>query len=335
MLRRCPTCHQLVDDNRLVACPRCHAILCAPTQAPALPQEQLSQLADRLARPVAWVILKRWWFWAGFCSLLITLLGASYVSIRAKVEEVVTSHIAQRFAEPRIRETFQEVANTTARELLLNKIQPAVDRFRADLQNEYQAVSEEIKSLKLQSNLPFLGDKAIKHDDREAFEEIIRITRTAPEDSPLKKFAIDEVRRFINQVGGQWITGEFVSTSLLGKSGSLPKDDTQIPTDQLMVSLSDPDFKVRARAAMLLGNRREKGVPHGLLQVARTDRHLLATYYAIVSFGFITRRMNRPISAGQEPIGISQLIEMFDIDKLEQWWKDHSAEVNERLADMK
>jgi hypothetical protein len=173
-------------------------------------------------------------------------------------------------------------------------------------------------ALELQSNLPFLGDKAIKHDDREAFEEIIRIARTAREDSPLKKSAIDEVRRFIYQVGGQWITGKFVSTSLLGKSGSLPKDDTQIPTDQLMVSLSDPDFKVRARAAMLLGNRREKGFPDGLLQVAHTDRHLLATYYAIVSFGYITRRMNRPIAAGQESIGISQLIEMFDIDQLGQ-----------------
>jgi hypothetical protein len=102
-----------------------------------------------------------------------------------------------------------------------------------------------------------------------------------------------------------------------------------------MVSLSDPDFKVMARAAMLLGNRREKGAPDGLLQVARTDRHLLATYYAIVSFGYITRRMNRPIAAGQEPIGISQLIEMFDIDKLDQWWTEHSAEINERLADMK
>jgi HEAT repeat protein len=102
-----------------------------------------------------------------------------------------------------------------------------------------------------------------------------------------------------------------------------------------MVSLSDPDFKVRARAAMLLGNRREKRVPDGLLQVARTDRHLLATYYAIVPFGYITRRMNRPIAAGQEPIGISQLIEMFDIDKLDQWWTEHSAEINERLADMK
>jgi hypothetical protein len=301
-----------------------------------LTKDQIDQLAAQLRGPVTWRILKSGWTWAGFFSLLLAILGTSYVTIRSKVEGIVTGQIAQKFAEPRIRETFQEVAENQASKMLKDEIQPAVGRFRADLQNEYQAVSEEIKPLKLLSNLPLLGDKALNHDDREAFEEIIHIAQTAPENSPLKNSAIGEVQKFINQVGGEWITGKFVSTSLLGKSDSgLPKDESQFPTDQLIVSLSDSDSKVRARAAMLLGNRREKGVPDSLLQVARTDKHFRVAYYALTSFGYITKRLDRPIAAGQAPIGQSQFIEMFDIDKLEQWWKEHSAEVNERLADMK
>jgi hypothetical protein len=299
----------------------------------------MDQLANRLARPVTWVILKRWWFWAGFCSLLLALFGVSYPTIRAKVEEIVTSQIAQKFADPRIRETFQEVAENQAGKMLRDEIQPVVDQFRADLQREYQAVSEEIEPLKLQSILPFIRDKALNHNDREAFDQIIRIAKAAPENSPLKNSAIGEIRNFINQVTGlseaQFI-GKFVSSSLLGESGfGLRKDDSKIPTDQLIVYLSDSDFKVRARAALLLRNRIEKGVPDSLLQVARTDKHLMVAYYALTSFGYITKRLDRPIQAGQKPITLELLIEIFDIDKLEQWWKERYVEVNEQLADMK
>jgi uncharacterized protein (DUF885 family) len=101
------------------------------------------------------------------------------VTIRAKVEEIVTRQIAQKFAEPRISQKLQEVAENQASAILRNEIHPAVDRFRADLQNEYQAVSEEIEPLKLQKNLPALTHQDFTQDDKEAVEEIIRITKIA------------------------------------------------------------------------------------------------------------------------------------------------------------
>jgi HEAT repeat protein len=110
------------------------------------------------------------------------------------------------------------------------------------------------------------------------------------------------------------------------------KTDEEIPTRRLMSRLSDPDWKVRNRAAMVLGRRTEKGVPDSLLQVARTDKHLRVVWNALVSFANITGRMNRPIAARQEPINLELFIEMLNIEKLEQWWKEHSAEVNERLT---
>lgn len=66
-----------------------------------------------------------------------------------EVENLINARISQQFAEPRIRETFQEVAENQASKILKEEIQPAVDRFRADLQNEYQALSEEIEAIKL------------------------------------------------------------------------------------------------------------------------------------------------------------------------------------------
>lgn len=84
---------------------------------------------------------------------------------------------------------------------------------------------------------------------------------------------------------------------------------------------------------MLLGFRREKGVPDILLKTARTDTHLIVVYHASASFKYVTRP--KPRLAGEPPITPSEAIDMLNTDTLEQWWKEHSTEVNERLSDMK
>jgi hypothetical protein len=181
-----------------------------------------------------------------------------------------------------------------------------LERSLKNAQGSLHSSQQEVRELKLQAMLPFLGDKALNHDDREAFDQIIHIAQTAPENSALKNSAIGEVRRFVSQVDD----GRFISKSLSGS----PLNDIKIPTDQIIVSLSNSDSEVRAKAARILGGRREKGVPNCLLQVFRTDKHLRVAYYAFLSFGYITRQVVRPIAAGRAPIGLSQLIEMFDIE---------------------
>jgi hypothetical protein len=201
--RRCPTCHQLVDDDRLVACPnpQCPSRFSGTALPLPLSQDQVDRIVkavtddfsksgptlDKLAKPVAWRIFKNVHWWITLPVVYLALFGLSYYRIQTGLQELLISRVAKQFEEPRIRDTFQEVANTKASELLTNEIQPAVTQFRADLQNEYQAVSEEIELLKLQNNLPILSTKAISQGDREALEEILRIAQTAPENSPLKK----------------------------------------------------------------------------------------------------------------------------------------------------
>ncbi len=228
-----------------------------------------------------------------------------------------------------------------------NELQPQVSRvndeikkfeyflndMKDNLQKEYQTISEEIAHMRIRIYLPVLGDKAISEGDGEAFAEIIRIEEAERENSPLKKVEIEQITRIKDSFSEP---SSFIGPSLTVtlEDGTIRKG-ADIPTDRLMMNLSDSDWKVRAEAAILLGLRTEKGVPNILLQVARTDKNLWVVYHAFVSFGYVTRQVKRPRLAGGTPITLPQGIHMFDIDKLEQWWQEHSAEVNERLADMK
>jgi len=310
--------------------------LSTPTQAPELSQEQLDRLADRLRGPVTRRILNNAWTWAGFFSLLLALLGASYVTIRAKVEEIVTSQIAQRFAQRNIRETFQDVAKKQAREMLRNEIQPEVTRFRdetttqvqnfqvfldnmkADFQREYLTLAEEVSRLKQRNYLTALGDKAISEGEREALNELARVAEMENAEF-LKAASIAEIRRVLS-FWTLMATTSKTSISFQLEDGSVQEDD-HISTNILVTKcLYDLDFQVRAVSARSLGQRKEKGVPDALLKVASIDKHLEVVKHAIQSFNSITG---------------SQVSGILDIEGYEKWWKEHSAEVNERLADMK
>jgi hypothetical protein len=328
--RLCPICRHVIDDDRLIACPGCHALLSTTVQAPTLSQEQIDQIViavtdslsksgpmlDKLVKPIGLRIVKSVHWWIAFPLFWIAIIVGSHFTIKGTLESLMISRIDQEFREPRIQATMQKVINDKASEMLTNEIQPAVDRFRADL----LTVSDELSRIrninKLLAYLPVLRAKAISEDDRAAFEEIIRIAQTETEMSPLKKAAMDEIRIVVPPIVLPIVLAEGMS-----------KQVRETPTAILLSSLANSDIKARAVAARALGRRTEKGVPDSLLQVARTDKHLSVAYQALLSFESITGRLKG--SRGVDPILIE--MEKFDIDKLEQWWKDNSEEVNKRL----
>ena len=329
---RCHTCQHLIDDDRLIACPRCHNPLSTPTQAPELSQEQLDRLADRLRGPVTCGILKSFWIVACFVSLLLALLGASYVTIRNRVNELVS----QKFAEPYVRETFQDVAKTRASEMLTNEIQPEVTRFydettkqvqnfqgfldnlKSDFQNQYQTLSEEVSRLKKRNDLTVLGDRAISDGDSEALDELQILSKDSA-DLTTKAAAIAEYRRVVSfwTLMSRTDSGSFTVTS---KDGTTKKDQENSTSDLVLYAISDPHLEIRAISARLLGQRRETGAPEALLHLARTDKHLEVRKYATESFKSVT---------GSGVRGV------FNVDGFEKWWKEYSAEVNEGLTEMK
>jgi hypothetical protein len=129
----------MVPDDHLVTCPTCRTPLSG--LAPALSQEQIDQFieqlkgpfADRLASPVAKKLLKSGWTWLGTFGLLLAICGVSFPAIRAGLQTIVINSIAQRFEEPRIRETLVEVARGEAQELLRKQVSPTVENFKNEV----------------------------------------------------------------------------------------------------------------------------------------------------------------------------------------------------------
>jgi hypothetical protein len=161
----------MIDDDRLVACPnpQCPSHFSGTAQALPLREDQVDRFVtpvadnlsksgatlDKLAKPVAWRIFKNFHWWIAMPLFYPGFLGVSVYSIKSHLENLTITRISQQFAEPRIRETFQEVAENQASKMLRDEIQPAVDQFRADLQKEYQAVSEESNRLNYKTISPY------------------------------------------------------------------------------------------------------------------------------------------------------------------------------------
>jgi hypothetical protein len=116
-------------------------------------------MLDKLVKPIGLRIVKSVHWWIAFPPFWVAVLVGSHCTIKGALESLMISRIDQEFREPRIQATMQKVINDKASDMLTNEIQPAVERFRADLQNEYQAVSEEIKSLKLRATSLFLATR--------------------------------------------------------------------------------------------------------------------------------------------------------------------------------
>jgi hypothetical protein len=290
-------------------------------------------MLDKLAKPVAWRIFKNVHWWITLPVVYLALFGVSYYRIQTGLQELLISRVAKQFEEPRIRETFQEVAENQASKMLRNEIQPEVTRFRdetttqvqnfqvfldnlkADLQKEYQTLSEEVSRLKTRNGLTVLGDKAISDGDSEALDELQNLSKDSV-NLTTKAAAIAEYRRVVS-FWTLMVTTDSASFTVRSKDGIIKTDQESSTNDLISYMISSPDWQVRAISARLLGQRTEKGVPEALLRVSRMDKHLEVRKYATASFTSIT---------GSNVRGV------FNVDGYEQWWKEHSEEFNEGLT---
>jgi hypothetical protein len=68
----------------------------------------------KLAKPIAWSILKYFHWWIAMPLFYLGFLGLSVYSIKSHLENLTIARISQQFAEHSIRKTFREVAKTRA-----------------------------------------------------------------------------------------------------------------------------------------------------------------------------------------------------------------------------
>jgi hypothetical protein len=149
---------------------------------------------------------------------------------------------------------------------------------------------------------------------RSAYEELLEILND-PRDASLQLAAKSEVTRvnhaFMNSAR---IAGVTLSVQGTGDTNIEEPDFTT--RDLIDFLIDDPDWRFRARAAQLLAEKKEIGVPEALLDVMKNDENLEVFKHAVRAFEAVTGCKGPDI---------------FEYEYCSEWWETNSETVNEKL----
>ncbi len=178
---------------------------------------------------------------------------------------------------------------------------------------------EEIEFLSGRNRLLELGDRAIRHADRTAYDRLRELAGSAP-DERLRDGAAAEILR----------VGFAYSTGLRSESHTLPvgklfpslrdKDERALSTDQLVKVLGDTglDAAHRVKAAYLLADRRGGKAADALAAAVAGDPDLDVVREAVMTFSEMTGYRTD---------------DLLDADRLAAWWRTHTDRVKAVIGD--
>jgi hypothetical protein len=116
------------------------------------------------------------------------------------------------------------------------------------------------------------------------------------------------------------------------------KYDSELPTYILIERLRFPVWSARAKVVMLLGERKEKGVPEVLLNAMQDDR-LDVAVNALRSFKVVTGYTGhqgskskdfRGYKSDDDP-GAIMSEDIFGFDQAKEWWSRNKSEIDKKL----
>lgn len=257
------------------------------------------------------------------------IAGVSLWGIKGYVEQIAIKRISEQFKEPRIQELLQEVAQDQAKNIINNRLNPAIQKatltidqkiniFKTDLnefktsyEQELNELANEVKYLKKRNMVLRLRDKAISTGDAASLEKLEELYKsTLAED--LKMSVQSEIlqvkQSFINTSRIKGIEITFINH----KTGKSFKEN-EIPTEALIQALSEnTKWQYRARAVELLKGRKEKNVPEALLNTIQNDSNLEVRSKAIGTFESITNFKSRDV---------------LDFKPVMNWWNKNNKDV--------
>lgn len=251
--------------------------------------------------------IKKWtyyWIGGGIISQIL-MYFTIFHQVTTKSSEHISNSIKNKFAEPQITQTLNDVADNQAKEIIESKLNPAIEeatltvnkkinsfeiglqQFRDKYDTELARLSKEVEYLKNRNMVLQLSDKAIAEADAESFDKLENIYETTM-DEDLKLVALSEIYRvklsFINTTRIRGVEITYTDN----RTGKVLKDK-EIPTEVLIGDLNNnPDWRIRARATDLLKSRKEKQVPETLLNAIQNDKNLEVRAKAIKSFERVT-----------------------------------------------
>lgn len=290
-------------------------------------QEILNQVKDEVKSE----ILKWAKKWGSIVLVVVSILAfigisVSIVSIYNQVTDssskFITELINEQFSKPNVESTLKNVAEKEAKTIITEHVQPEIEKVKEEVNsfelylNDYQKkydteitkITQEVSFISKRNEIIKIGDRAINHGDRDAFNQLMELVDSEKND--FKEMAFAE---FLRVKKFYILLNRFKDTNILYKDseGNIIKDE-QIPTDILIEHLLNADkWKIRARSAFCLKTKKEKEAIDALATSINNDKILDVVKESLVSFERLTGYDNPDVLDGRHAI---------------QWWEDNRAE---------
>ena len=290
-------------------------------------QEILNQVKDEVKSE----ILKWAKKWGSIVLVVVSILAfigisVSIVSIYNQVTDssskFITELINIQFSKPNVESTLKNVAEKEAKTIITEHVQPEIEKVKEEVNsfelylNDYQKkydteitkITQEVSFISKRNEIIKIGDRAINHGDRDAFNQLMELVDSEKDD--FKEMAFAE---FLRVKKFYILLNRFKDTNILYKDseGNIIKDE-QIPTDILIEHLLNADeWKIRARSAFCLKTKKEKEAINALTTSINNDKILDVVKESLISFERLTGYDNPDVLDGRPAI---------------QWWEDNRAE---------
>lgn len=221
--------------------------------------------------------------------------------VSKRIDDEFKKENIHKMVEEKAKSRIDEVADALIEKQIAEKITPQI-----------KSAEEQLEKLKQRNEISQLGDRAISEASRDSLEELMKKWEEA-RDGDIKGTVKAEIAR----IKIFWVTATTTKGVTLTAHGE-KKNESDIKTNELIEGLlNDNDWRVQALIAQELGKRKEKGVPEALLQCIKTNKNLEVIRNAVRAFNLVTGFDNPDV---------------FAYSNAQNWWNEHSAEVNAKLT---
>lgn len=146
-MEKCKSCGKKIKEG-LVLCPSCESII-REAKEPQLTSEQIKQIAKQVKKKFYKTLI----LWIGILSAVYGLsLYQIWLRATDKMGNLLVQRINDEFELPKIRKTVNDVAKTTAKEMLTDEIQPEVIKFKAEIELNVKKIEKLVNLAQSQVN---------------------------------------------------------------------------------------------------------------------------------------------------------------------------------------
>ena len=171
---------------------------------------------------------------------------------------------------------------------------------------------KQLEILGERNRLTALADDAIANGSRAAFEKLLALSKDLSGDRRIQDGAVVEILRVKNFYSSGTRLGSYTLPVATLYPSLKTAAEEALSSSQLLELLADQErhWRVRTRAAYLLGNRRELSVSEALVRAAESDPNLDVVKECVFTFEENT---------GYRAKGL------FEIESLVNWWTVYQA----------